>query len=219
MARLRVDEIEINGSQVTIGGASLVTHEPPATRAATPAPVAAQAIGPGALPEFTALLVRFPVPGRVLMLLGALLCVGGLFAFLRSANPHDIIHYLFGWGLVSSAGATLTGVGAAKGLLQSRHEREERRALEAALAPLLPRLRALLKTPDPAQTVAWIAKRLGTSEELVVRALAALRDQGELQEELNTENGEWFYCTSTWRLKGPRDLDARLCEQERKQGR
>ena len=36
----------------------------------------------------------------------------------------------------------------------------------------------MLKTPDPAQTVAWIAKRLGTSEELVVRALATLRDQG-----------------------------------------
>lgn len=64
----------------------------------------------------------------------------------------------------------------------------------------------LLTAHDRTHTVEWIISRLGWHHDDVVRALAWLRDRGELAEELDPDSGHFYYVATT----PPKDLaDAR----------
>jgi DNA-binding MarR family transcriptional regulator len=58
--------------------------------------------------------------------------------------------------------------------------------------------------------VEWLAAKLRLPEPTVVRVLDRLRKQGEIEEELNVDNGEWYYFARRQLGAGPSDLESRM---------
>jgi DNA-binding MarR family transcriptional regulator len=100
------------------------------------------------------------------------------------------------------------------GVVKRSEERRELRAItlreEAEIAPHVDRVRDALREPKTEQTVEWLAAKLRLPETTVVRVLDRLRKQGDIEEELNVENGEWYYF-ATRELGAVRgDLESRM---------
>jgi hypothetical protein len=211
MARLRVGDIEIDGSNVTIGGVPQIPQVPASqstrpgmaltapgrtTALATPAPAA----------EGLDALATFPIGHRLLMGAG-----GGLAAAAAGL--------IATFEAMAAAPLLFTGIGAVVlGLLKrralGRRAAARARAEERELAAHADRLRPLLGEGRTEQTVEWIAARSGLPEATVVRALVFMRDRNEIAEELNTESGEWYYAPVLALPAVPRDLDERLATLE-----
>jgi hypothetical protein len=62
--------------------------------------------------------------------------------------------------------------------------------------------------------VEWIATTLSLPEPTVVRVLDRLRKRGEIEEELNVDNGEWYYFASSRPDPVRGDLEARMAALE-----
>ena len=216
MARLRVGDIEIDGSNITIGGVPQI----PAAPIAGPgvAPAATPKAGPGTAltvtPKTSALasappaaegldaLAAFPIEHRLLIGGGASLAVA---AVLMIAALQAMI----------GAPLIFTGLGAMTiGLLTrralARRAAARAQAQERELGDHAVRLRPLLGEAKPEQTVEWIVERSGLPEAIVVRTLMYMRDRDEIAEELNTETGDWYYGQPFALPAAPRALDERL---------
>jgi hypothetical protein len=110
-------------------------------------------------------------------------------------------------GFLVPIGASLMGLGLVKSYVERNASAVDRLAVGPGVDGLLDRLRALLAPGSRHQTIEWIQGRVGLSEEMVVRLLAILRSRGELWEELDPDNGEFYYRIAR---TDPRDLDERL---------
>jgi len=218
MARLRVGDIEIDGSNVSIGGVPQIPAAPTSAAAtpaaAKPAPGTALVVQPRAMvpassPRATEgldALATFPVGHRVLLGAGGGLGVAA--AVLLVATQ-----------AVAAVPLIFTGIGGiVLGLLKrravGRRAVARARAEEQALAEYAARLRPLLSETRPEQTVEWIVERSGLPEVAVVRTLALMRDRHEIVEELNTDTGEWYYGPGLALPAASRALDDRLAELE-----
>lgn len=209
VARLRVGDIEINGREVRIGGQVMTSgsSEPPRAAPAALAVRSRQELAPAPTRPRTA--PKVPLSPGLMTGTGLSLSAMGAVATALFESPffHGGFFLPVGMGLV------------ALGVLTRRQRREEaeaaRRREEAALAPELERVRALLSTPDATFTLEELIARLGLAQPTAVRALVRLRDTGEIEEELNTDTGEWFY-RQTPKLPERRslDLDSQLAELE-----
>jgi hypothetical protein len=239
MARLRVGDIEIDGSSVSIGGVpqipaapsaapgtalAVTTHAGPGTAVAV-----VSRTGPGtaltAAPKPTALasappaaegldaLATFPIGHRALIGGGALLVVAALFLLVA-------LQAVIGAPLVFTGLGAMT-LGVLKQRALARRAAASAEDEERELADHAARLRPLLLEAKPEQTVEWIVERSGLPEAVVVRTLVRMRDRDEIMEELNTETGDWYYGQPLALPAIPRALDERLAELgqgDRKQG-
>jgi hypothetical protein len=223
MARLRVGDIEIDGTNVTIngvpqapvsasGGVSVsITMTPARTVATRPdAPTTALATTtPASPPTGLDAFADLPVGDAVLFGGGALLLVITFFVFAVTGAG--------AWGLFAGVGAIVAGVVRRRAIAARAVRRERERELE--LRGHVDKLRALLAAQNQDQTIEWIVAKSGLPEPTVVRTLALMRARQEVSEDLNVDTGEWFYVAARALPPGTRDLDDRLAvleEEERK---
>jgi hypothetical protein len=195
MSKLRVGDILIENDQITIGGKSVgggLLERPP-----QPAPT----VGPWIW------VSRLPFSARLFGWAGATTAIAGfMIAILNTAWEDPVLAIIRG-GFLVPLGAGLIGLGLAKAYLERNVNELDRLAIGPEVDELLHRLRALLAPGSRHQTVEWIQGRFGVREEVVARLLAILRGRGELSEELDPDNGEFYYCIVR---TDPRDLDERL---------
>jgi hypothetical protein len=206
MSQLRVGDIVVDGRNVSIGSTNLT------------GPAATPARPDGVVPlAGTDTRPKSGVWNVALALSGALVAAGGGWAFFSNAEPFSLTSYLFGGGIVASAGC---GMIVLSGCLATLRRRQlglaaERAALE--LAANAERLASILTSLGPEQTLNKLVADAGLPLPAVVRALAHLREHGELKEDLNTETGEWHYSVArplaTPEL--PKNLDGLLSDLER----
>lgn len=207
-ARIRLGDIEIDDNVVRIGGVPQVPvpHAPPHALIVQTSSLDTSAPPPDvpSLPSLKGL----PVSGRFLLRAGAVVLLGTL-AVLAVFPPASFLSLLL-HVLPLPFGAGLLALGALKRAEERRELRAARLRDEAELAPHLDRVRGALSEPKPEQTIEWLAARLRLPEATVVRVLDRLRKQGEIEEELNTDSGEWYYFTRRALGAGHSDLDARM---------
>src|SRR5262249_32653439 len=154
-------------------------------------------------PHGLSLLHALPVRPAWLLGAGGTLAATGLAALIFSGTPADVVAYLLNGGVFISVGAGLGVVGGLQHWLNLRQAAGRAEQEEAELLPCIERLRRVLAERAPEQTVERLAEQLGLPEATVVRALVAMRRRGEIDEELNTQTGEWYYCLSPQpRLQG-----------------
>lgn len=202
--RVRIGDIEIDGPVVHIGGQ-------PAPQVYVPQELVPQA--PPLAPARTDPFMALPVRGRVLIQLGAVLLLAGIGLF-AVAPPASILAFLLHVLPLTLGGGSL-GLGVMKQLEEGRELRASRLLGEAEIAPHVERVRAALGEARPEQTVEWIVKTLQLPEATVVRALDRLRKQGDVEEELNVENGEWYYFARPRETDAARgDLESRMAALE-----
>jgi hypothetical protein len=211
MARLRVGDIEIDGSNITIGGVPQIPAAPNAgpgtamTRTATPGAITPSSSPP--TPDGLDALATIPIGHRLLVGAGGGLAVaaGTLLATTQAVAAVPL--------LCSGIGAIVVGLLKRRAL--GRRAAARTRAQERELGALAERLRPLLGEAKPEQTIEWIAERSGLPEAEVVRTLAFMRDRHEVAEELNTETGEWYYGRTLALPAASLHLDERLAALER----
>ena len=232
MAKLRVGDIEIDGDRISIGGQQM-TGRPVATTSVSTSslvalgrPIAPPALQsqaqsqPESLPALSSIdalqnLERLPVKSSLLLAGGlAASAVGSVMLLLTSA-PLDVIGFVFHGGLLVTGGLGVMGLGALKEVATTRGKALRQARDRAELMPIVEKLRALLVQPHKTQTVEWIAQALGETEPKTVRALAHMRETGELREDLNLDGGEYFYYLEAPELPRLRGLDDRLSDLER----
>jgi hypothetical protein len=198
MARLQVGNIRIDGSDVYIGPAG------PGT--AVPSRGMQTGAGSG-----IRLLTRFPGSGGVLMVAGLAVAAVGTAINVALEAWNNPVGALVGGGVLAPVGVGLLVLGAAREYLRARPEVVHRAALGDNPDPYLARLRGLLSTPAPHQTVAWITRGTGWDEATALHALALLRCSGELLEEVDLETGDFYYVAQpNPSTPGPADLNTRL---------
>jgi DNA-binding MarR family transcriptional regulator len=202
--RVRIGDIEIDGPVVRIGGQ-------PTPQVYVPQELVLQAPPPA--PARPDPFMALPVRGRVLIQLGAVLLLAGIVLF-AVAPPASILAFLLHVLPLTVGGGSL-GLGVIKQLEEGRQRQAARLLGEAEIAPHVERIRAALSEPRPEQTVEWIATSLQLPEATVVRALDRLRKQGDIEEELNIDNGEWYYFARPRDTDSVRrDLEARMAALE-----
>ncbi|HWO17321.1 MAG TPA: hypothetical protein VNO30_01045 [Kofleriaceae bacterium] len=229
MSRLRVGDIEIDGSNITIGGVpqiptapkpgaiapgttALVTTTPGTTALVTTTPATAALVTttPGALaprsPEGLDALASFPIGHRLLVGAGSGLAVAAA-ALLATTEAVAAVPLLF-----SGIGGVVVGILKRRAL--RRRDAAQARSQERELGEHAARLRPLLAEARPEQTIEWIVEKSGLPEVTVVRTLAFMRDRHDVTEELNTETGEWYYGATLSLPPATRHLDERLAALE-----
>jgi len=217
MASLKIGDIEIDGSRVSIDGRPMTGGEPsPGGQLVRrePEPLVAAARAP--IGDSLAPLGELPFRPRTWITAGVAVAACGVLALVLHGSL-DVVTYVFGGGLLVSIGGALAGLGVLKRLAKRRAKERRIREEDAVVAPVVERLRALLREANAEQSVAWIARQTALAEPIVVRALARLRESGELREELNEQTGDWYYVHVPGEPPPPRarDLDSRLDEIQR----
>jgi hypothetical protein len=193
MSRLRVGDIEIDGSNVRIGAGD-----------AEPVPSSSRR-----RPSIRALaiLLRFPLPARAIGWFGGAAAIAGALTVIPSVLVGRVSHGLVLGGWLSTFGVACIAVASLKGLLESGRVDINRIALGDETRALLERARIVLSRDESHQTVTWIQTQTGWPEADVIRVLTLLRTRGELVEDLNDETGEFYYHVVP---RGSSDLNARL---------
>ena len=225
MARLRVGDIEIDGTNVTIGGVpqapvdprggvsvSITTTSTTVGGRAQATTLARQSPTTLATPNPTALATR-PAPagleGLADLPVGDTVLFGGGTALIAVAIAlmAATAAATGSWALFPGLGAIVVGFlrRRAVALRAARQERERARDLGGHAEAL----RALLTDHNQDQTIEWIVSKSGLPEPTVVRTLAFMRARQEVSEDLNVDTGEWYYVANR-ALPAPRDLDDRL---------
>jgi hypothetical protein len=199
MARLRVGDIQIDGSDVSIGNR-------------TPAPLAPRPVAPGSgLAPLVGIADRLPFPAGFLVLAGFVLVVGGTLARIAFGAWIGSIAGTIGAGAMVAAGLATAGLGLAKGLIQRRPVWRHRAALGGGWPGDRARALELLSGSDPQQTLPWLAERTGWDEHRTAHVLGLLQAEGRLAEELDTVTGLFYYtCPAADPAHASLDLSTRL---------
>lgn len=196
MARLRVGDIEIDGTRVTIGGADPV-RPPSAPRGP---------VQPGNY-RLLRLLQRLPVPASALLAVGVVLAAAGTVVNAVVGVTADPFGALVRGGVLAPLGFGVTCVALLKAYLARRPDIPLAAALGGDPEGYVERLRPLLHGEPLLRTVPALAGRAGWPESTVVRVLALMRERGEVEEDVDLDTGEFCYAIASF---PPRNLDARL---------
>jgi len=203
MARLQVGDIEIDGSDIRIGGRNPGLPEAARSDAGTDTETdVARAVR---------LLDRIPFSPRTLVMAGLAAAIAGTVVNVVLGAWNDPLGVLVRGGILFPLGISVVTLGAAKQYLRRKPETRHRAALGDNADRYVDVLRKILAQASPQQTIGWIRQRTGWPEADVVHALALLRTRGELLEEIDLESGEFYYVAQPQPLTlGPADLDTRL---------
>jgi len=198
MAKLRVGEIEIENGSVRIGGREM-------TR--TTGSCAAAALTTRRPHGVLSALRSLPVPPRVLGWLGALFALAGFAIAVWSGAWQNPIGALLRGGFLIPIGVGVMGAAILKQMLERGDFPVDSIALGDEANEMFRAIKPLLAKPLRHQTVEWLAQRTSMPSDVVVRLLGGLRHSGELEEELDTDTGHYYYYLVQ---HDSRDLDARL---------
>lgn len=193
MAKLRVGDIEIDGSNVTI-------HPP-----SNPTP---QQRGPALDSQTIRFLRWLPVSRKVLVLGGGALGVGGATLVVPAVAAETVGWGLFLGGIVLAAGFGLVATGIAKHLVILRPGLVHLAALGSDARVILNEVTALLGQDRETQTLDWIVGKLGYPREQVIHALALLIKRGVITEFVDANSGSPYYVSNS--AFGPQDIDSLL---------
>jgi hypothetical protein len=192
MARLRVGDIEIDGTHVRVGSSPTT----PGVERTTLQRIAS-------LPSaHDGSLSWLPTPASWLVGLGVVMFVVGSIRLAITSGPLDVEHIVtrgafllpLGLGLVLLAALKVLGAreGAARGP-------------DAGTLDHLAQLRDVLRGAQR-HTIPSLSRRLGWSESDVVRALGWLQHAGDVDEEIDMASGDFHYVL----VARPHDLATRL---------
>ncbi|HET7501725.1 MAG TPA: hypothetical protein VFK02_11995 [Kofleriaceae bacterium] len=204
--QIRIGDIEIDGQVVRIGA------DRAAPQSLVPMMPASHLLAPTA--AATGSLNTLPVRARTMIAIGAAGLVGGAVGFALAPPASLLALVLHVVPLMFGSGAL--GLGLVKRIEERRARRAARLADETEMLAHVERVRSALRESNPSQTVEWIASTLGLSEPTVVRTLSWLRKRGEVEEELNLDNGEWYYFASSRSEALRGDLESRMAALESK---
>jgi hypothetical protein len=205
MSQLRIGDIEIDGSRVTIGSPAPTRSDGTAAPLALPKPPAAQH-PTDALKG----LDELPIPPRWAVAAGLVSMLIGL-AGLVWWRPATTWAFLLEGGSFITFGLGLVTFGGLRAWRINRLRDEGAREFEIALTPTIDRLRVLLAQPDPSHGFEWIRDQTQLPHETLLRAMGSLRASGDLVEEFNEITNDWHYFCAPSGLT----LDARLRALER----
>jgi hypothetical protein len=197
MSRIQVGDIIIDGQNVQIGSLQAQPRVPET------------GLGQASNARLLATVARLPVPPARLAVAGVALVAVGTVVNVAVGVLTDPFTALLRGGVLAPLGVGLLVLGAFKAYLGGRTHAILSASLEGGFERYLARLRPLLQGEPGTCTVAALAGTTGWPEPTVVRALALLRERGEVAEELDLDTGEFYYTTRTL---PPRDLDSRLGE-------
>jgi len=158
-------------------------------------------------------IAALPLSGRLLGLIGAAVSIAGVVIAVASGPWTDPVGAVVRGGFLVPLGAGLFGLALAKAYLERNAGAVDRLAVGPAVDDMLRQLKELLAPGSSQQTVEWIQRMTQLPEPTVVRLLSILRDRGELSEELDSDNGEFFYRITR---SDPLDLDTRLATVNRR---
>jgi hypothetical protein len=195
MSRIQVGEITIDGENVRIGNADNLPQ--------------AQSSRPALAPSIDPLAIATLIPGRpgLLALIGAGMMAAGTVVNLVVGVLSDPVRALLYGGVMAPLGVGLLGLALLKAWTVRASPVALASSLEGGPEQYIATLRPLLQGGPEACTVAALARATRCSEPTVVRALALMRERGEVAEELDFDTGQFYYTTRTL---PPRDLDSRL---------
>jgi hypothetical protein len=197
MSQLKVGDIQIDGTRVTIGASAAATRDSPP--AASGAPL-------GTLARWT---LTVPGSAGLYFAAGLALAVAGTMINVLLHAWTDPVGALAHGGALAPAGVGLLALGAAKRALRMHPRLLHRSALGSEAGAYLSTIRELLRKEDPNHTVGWIVSTTGWTEARVVHALALLRGQEQVEEKLDLISGQFYYCSGAPSID-PRSLDARI---------
>ncbi len=193
MARVRVEDIQLQSTEIQPSVSANQVHLESIKRMARPLP------GPGSV---------WLLLGTGSILFGYFLHFRGLAAWLAPENMTSLSIRFIRASLPSICiGSGLIGLGLIK--LQWRRLQTS----NAIPAGHRERLIALLENAESQWTVESLVLKSGIGEMDLVGSLAALERSGEITEELDTETGEYFYQITDRRSGRPLSLQERLKEQ------
>lgn len=195
MSRIQVGDISIDGQNVQVGHPSELSRVPDA------------GLSQASNARLLATLTRIPVPPALLAGAGVGMIAVGTAVNVVVGVLSDPFTALLRGGVLAPLGLSLVGLAVLKAYVGRRAALVLAASLEGAAEQYVARLRPLLQAAPEACTVPALARTTGWSEATVVRALALLREHGEVAEELDFDTGQFYYTTRTL---PPRDLDSRL---------
>lgn len=145
---------------------------------------------------------------------GAAAAIGGTLLAI-SGMPRSLAEYLVGGGFLLSSGAGMLVLAGAVVHQRRRATALAREREDNALVQLAERVRAAIVKANPENTLERISEQVGAAPRLTALALARLRKRGQLQEDLNTTSGDWYYVAVSpdAKLTG-KNLDDALRELE-----
>ena len=196
MSKVKVGDIVIEEGKISIGGHVVVQGETPPSSPEASRPVRQKA--PGVSPwepeeNSTLAFIRdLPIGGIPLVLIGVALALLGLFGTFLPSDPFIPV---IGRIPLFIAGLGTVAVGTMKRrLAQGEGERDS--SVEKLLEARISRLKPLLAEKSQENTIERLIARSRMTEEAVVEALLAMKQRGMIEEELNLDNGEWYYILS-----------------------
>lgn len=198
MSKLRVGDIDIDGSAVRIGGrpqtpgAAARTERPPSNETAV---------------QFLRSLKELAIPARVIGWSGALLGGLGFILGLAGGAWQDPIGATLRGGFLLPIGTGLIAAAILKRMLEQGTVRVSQLTLGDEAEEMAAALRPMLAAPLKHQTIEWLGKRTGWTERTIVTLLEHFRANGELEEELDNDSGEFYYY---FVRRAPENLDARI---------
>jgi hypothetical protein len=210
MTKIRVGDIEIDGSQITIGGQQMTSQSANHVVVTTPPAPTPQTRTSPQPPPAQPNTDLAKLPGRPMLWF-----LAGMSIFVHSAFFAAVtVPYFIYLGLgISVLGILKQRAHREDARHQHRLEKQKQLQLEAALAPTLEKLRSVLSEASRPLTIEQLSECVELTQAELLRGLAHLRAQAELIEDLDTESGEWVYSLTRRQLP-PQDLDARLAALE-----
>jgi hypothetical protein len=191
VARLRVGDVEISGSNIQIG----------------PTGAAPDALHPATPPAHgLRWLSRIPLSPAALAVTGVATSVIGTVWALATHGPLGVDTYLTRGFFLIPLGIALCIAGALKRYASETGTVFALQRADALTEASIDRVRALLVQPDATHTIEWIAHTLAWPPDDVVRTLGWLKAREELVEDVDATSGQFFYVA----VSQPTDLDARL---------
>ena len=191
MTKLRVGNVEIDGTSVRIGG-EMVVGSGVGRSAAAPAQ-GVRATPAGNADSGITAVTRVPGPPVLLVSAGALLIGVGVVAMVLVDATRDPVSAFLQGGALAPVGLSLVAVGTLKAWVRRSAGRWAALRLGAERTATSELLRTLLQRSEPSHTLAWIRRETGWPEATAVATLAWLRERGELEEELDETTGEFYY--------------------------
>jgi hypothetical protein len=182
MAKLRVGDIEIDGSNVRIGGELLTGGESIVRQTpGTPTPRPTNVPNP-----------VLPIASPFLIGGGIALMIGGVALYVLSGS-WSLSAFLFRGGLLASFGAGVTTLGVLKQIGLRQRRAAEARSGRERLQHDIETIARSLSAAHMSNTLERIGQRTGLAPRRVVEVLAAMREVGRIKEDLNVDTGEWYY--------------------------
>jgi len=228
VAKLRVGDIEIDGSRISIGSPS----QAPARAPGEPAGSTARTQATADLASISRMLTALPGTPRTYLKSGAVVSLTAGSVLLLSANllagSPLLIPLAVGLVPLVSAGLGMAAIGLLKARFEPKPDVDtsDRALMSQSLAApeTMTRLMTAIEAAGANATFEHLRGELSVSEEALLALLKGAMAAGDVDEDLNLDTGDYYYRAGArpdqvGQESRPRSLDERLQARSQEQGK